>query len=216
MTPLIFAVVYVFAHSILDLYRHPDKENIIHELQKECKNVSSQYNGLDTPEAVDSLYRVDSSIRESMRISDVSVATLFRDVTEGEYDLGNGIVIPQGVRFGFPTQNIHLDPGNYSNPTIFDPFRFVRPFENMDEKTVRERSSERELIVTPTQSFLALGYGRHACPGRWYVALVMKQAFAYIIMNYDVELIGKPIKRKSLLNTMVPPVDAQMRIRRKV
>jgi hypothetical protein len=74
---------------------------------------------------------------------------------------------------------------------------------------------ERELTTTPILSFLALRYGRHACPDRWYAAQVMKQTLAYIVMNYDVELLGKPVKRQSLLNTMVSPVNKKMQIRRK-
>lgn len=215
MTPLIFAVCYVFAHSVLDLYGNPAKEEFISGLEFECKRVSATHNGLSTTEAVDSLYRFDSAIRESMRVSDVSVYNLYRDVTSGQLDIGNGIVIPQGVRMVFPTQDIHLDPNNYDDSRRFDPFRFSRKFEGMDETGEKQKESERELVTTPTLSFLPLGYGRHACPGRWFASQTMKQALAYIVMNYDVELVGKPIKRKALLNTMVPPVDAKMRIRRK-
>jgi len=154
---------------------------------------------------VDALYRVDSTIRESMRISDVAIISLYRDVTSGELDLGNGIVIPRGVRMAFPTQNVHLDPDNYEDPRRFDASRPSRKFETLDEGSHKQKT-ERELIVTPTTSFLSLGYGRHACPGRWFVAQTMKQALAYIIMHYDVELLSKPVKRTALLNTMVPPV----------
>lgn len=65
-------------------------------------------------------------------------------------------------------------------------------------------------------SSLPFGYRRHACPGRWFAAQTMKQALASIVMNYNVELVGKPVQRRSLLKTMVPPVDAKIRIRRKV
>lgn len=216
MTPLIFAVCYVFAHTVLDVYGSPNREEFIQGLEAEAKRVSSVHNGLSTAEAVDELYRFDSTIRESMRTSDVSVTSLHRDVTSGEMDLGDGIIIREGVRVGFPTQNIHTDPDNYHDPRRYDAFRFSRPFEGESEATKKRGDApERELITTPTQSFLPLGYGRHACPGRWFAANTMKQALACIVLNYDVELIGKPIKRQSLLNTMVPPVDAQIRIRRK-
>jgi cytochrome P450 len=215
MTPLIFAVCYVFAHAVLDVYGSPDKEEFISGLYAECKDVSEKHVGLGTAEAVESLYRIDSTIRESMRTSDVAVTNLFRDVSAGEVDLGHGITVPKGVRMAFPTQNIHLDPEYYENPKSFDAFRFSRGFEGLDEAGMQARAQERELVVTPTLTFLPLGYGRHACPGRWFASQTMKQALAYIVLNYDVELNGKPITRKALVNTMVPPVDAKMRIRRK-
>ncbi|GAP82370.1 putative cytochrome P450 [Rosellinia necatrix] len=215
MTPLIFAVCYVFAHAVLDVYGSPDKKEFINGLSAECKQVLEKHGDLRTPEAVNSLHRIDSTIRESMRTSDVAVTNLFRDVTVGEVSLGFGINVTQGVRMAFPTQSIHLDPEYYADPKRFDAFRFSRPFEGFDNADRATRAQERELIVTPTLTFLPLGYGRHACPGRWFAAQTMKQALAYIVLNYDVELIGKPIVRKALVNTMVPPIDAQMRIRRK-
>jgi cytochrome P450 len=215
LTPLIFATCYVFAHCVLDLHGSPDKDDFLQGLFSECHSVSNKHNGLTSKAAVDSLYRIDSALRESMRTSDVAVVNLFRDVTSGQVNIGNGIHVPQGVRFVFPTQNIHLDPDNYEDPLRYDAFRFSRKYEGLNDAAQQEIAQDRLLITTPTPTFLPFGYGRHACPGRWFAANTMKQALAYIVMNYDLELIGKPIKRQALLNTMVPPVDAKMRIRRK-
>ncbi|KAF4633292.1 hypothetical protein G7Y89_g4832 [Cudoniella acicularis] len=214
-TMFIFAMGYVFAHSVLDLYGSPleSKNEFLTGLEAECKRVSTKHHGLSTKEAVDSLYRVDSAIRESMRISDVGVTSLPLDVVSGQVDLGNGIHIPPGVRMVFPTQPIHLDPDYHEYPLRFDAFRFSRKFEGLLESD--QQPGERELLTSTTKSFLAFGYGRHGCPGRWFVAQTIKQALAYVILNYDVEITGKPIKRKALLNMMLPPTDAQIRIRRK-
>ncbi|EHL01927.1 putative Ent-kaurene oxidase [Glarea lozoyensis 74030] len=222
LTPLIFAVCYVFAHCVVDIHSSNARANILAGLEEECSRVSAQYGGLTTSASVDALKRVDSVLRESMRISDVSVTNIFRDVTAGEVDIGNGIRVGPGVRMVFPTQDIHLDPDNYEDPMRFDAFRFSRSFENEYEykhqgskNRAEERDSERELITTTTPTFLPFGYGRHACPGRWFAAQVMKQALAYLVLNYDVELIGPPPKRRALLNMMVPPVGVQIRMRRK-
>lgn len=206
---------YTFAHSVLDLYGSPLKSRaeFIAGLEAECKQVSEQHQGLSTKEAVDSLYRVDSAVRESMRLSDVGVTTFPLDVISGKVDLGNGIQVPKGVRMVFPTQPMHLDPDFYDEPHRFDAFRFSRKFEDLPESDLPE---QRELLTSPTKSFLALGYGRHSCPGRWFVSQTMKQALAYVILNYDVELVGEPVKRKALLNMMMPPTEVQIRIRPKL
>jgi hypothetical protein len=215
-TMFIFAMGYVFAHCVLDLYGSPlvSKNEFLAGLEQECRHVHTKNHGLSTKEAVDSLYRIDSTIRESMRISDVGVTNLPLDVVSGEIDLGNGIQIPPGVRMVFPTQAIHLDPNYYEDPLRFDAFRFSRKLEDLEESS--QQPDERELLTSTTNSFLAFGYGRRGCPGRWFVAQTLKQALAYIVLNYDVELTGTKIKRKALLNMMLPPTDAQIRVRRKV
>jgi len=214
LTPLIFAICYVFAHCVLDIHGSTDRAEILAGLEEECTRVSAQYDGPTTSASVDALKRIDSVLRESMRVSDVQVTNIFRDVTSGEVDIGNGLRVGPGVRMLFPTQDIHLDPDNYEDPKRFDAFRFSRPFE--DTKDSSRGEGERELITTTTPTFMPFGYGRHACPGRWFAAQSMKQALAYLVLNYDVELVGPPPKRRALLNMMVPPVGAQIRIRRKV
>ncbi|KAF3763271.1 cytochrome P450 [Cryphonectria parasitica EP155] len=209
----VVGMVYVFAHCVLDIYDSPSKEDFISGLEAECRLIHARYNGLSTRQAVDRLYRHDSAIRESMRLSDFNVAGLARDVVSNELDLGNGIRIPRGVRMVFPTQSIHQDTNFYDDPLIFDAFRFSRKFEGLAGTAAH--ASQRESLTFITPSFLVFGYGKHTCPGRWFAAQTMKQALAHIIMHYDVEIVKKPGKRRSLLSIMLPPTSAQIRIRRR-
>lgn len=223
----IFAMGYVFAHSVFDLYSSPSSKDFVKGLEEECEDVLAQHHGLSTREAVESLFRIDSAVRESMRISDVGVTTLPRDVISDFVDLGDGVRIPPGVRMVFPTQSMHLDSRYHEDPLRYNAFRFSHKFEGQKQSQVEQRqhqgeepykpqSDERELLTSVGPSFLAFGYGRHACPGRWFVAQTIKQALAYVVSNYDVEMTGKPVQRKALLNMMVPPTGTQMRIRRKI
>jgi cytochrome P450 len=227
----VIGMAYVFGHCVLDLYGSADRDDFIGGLEAECRQVSATYDGLASKEAVDRLYRVDSVIRESMRVSDIAITALARDVVGKPLDLGNGIQIPQGTRVVFPTQAIHQDADHYTDPLRFDAFRFSRPFEGIstsngnigssknDHRSSGERTGknipERDTLNTITPSFLAFGYGKHACPGRYFATQTMKQALAGILLNYDIEIINRPKTRQVMLNIMVPAVDAQMRFRRK-
>ncbi|KAH8897333.1 cytochrome P450 [Thozetella sp. PMI_491] len=196
MTTSIVSVSFVFSHCLVDLFDSPDAEDFVRGLEAECRRVSQAHNdSLSTTEAVDSLYRCDSALRESMRLSDVSITSLFRDVKSGSVDLGNGIHIPPGVRMVFPTQSMHRDAAYYEDPDRFDAFRFSRQFEGLGRDEHQASGSQpRELITSITPSFLVFGYGRHTCPGRWWASQVLKQMMAHLIMNYDIELVGKPTK----------------------
>ncbi len=217
MTTSIVSISFVFSHCLLDLYTSPDKHDFIGGLEAECQRVSQSYpGGLSTTEAADSLYRCDSTLRESMRLSDVSITSLFRDVLSGSVDLGGGIRIPPGVRLVFPSQSMHRDAANYKDPDRFDAFRFSRKFEGVVKTEQGEsKPQSRELITTITPSFLVFGYGRHTCPGRWWASQVLKQMIAYFILNYDFEFVGRPAKGSVLLNTMAPPVSTRVKVRRK-
>ena len=53
--------------------------------------------------------------------------------------------------------------------------------------TPSTHSGTRHLLTTTTTSYLAWGYGgQHACPGRFYAAVVMKVMLAVIVLGYDV------------------------------
>lgn len=78
LTPLIFAICYVFAHCVLDIHGSPARAEILARLEEQCTRASAQHAGLTTSASVDALKRVDSTLRESMRVSDLSVTNIFR------------------------------------------------------------------------------------------------------------------------------------------
>ncbi|KAI0410563.1 putative Ent-kaurene oxidase [Xylaria grammica] len=171
LIPLIFAICYVFARCVFDILGSPARLDVLAGLEEECTRVFAQHTtGLASSEAINELFRVDSALRESMRMSGVSL------------DVGNGIRVGPGIRMTFPTQNIHLDPDDYENPQEYDALRFSRPFAD--------------------------------AKGR-FAAQVIKQALAYIVQNYNVELVGEAVKRIALVNVMVPPVNTQIKIQQK-
>lgn len=212
-TMFVVGMVHVFTHCILDLYSSPSKEEFLGDLEEECQRVQTP-TGFRSKEAVDRLYRVDSTIRESMRFSDLHIFGLARDVVSSSIDIGHGVTLAPGTRVVWPTQPIHRDPEFYPEPDRFDAFRFSRDFEGLGgDKS--SKSTDRLLIASVTPSFLAFGYGKHECPGRWFSSQTMKQALAHVILNYDVEVVKRLETRGSLLNLMIPQTEATIRIRRK-
>jgi cytochrome P450 len=222
-TMFVFAMSYIFAHCVIDICASPERKQFLDGIQAECKAVVAKYEeGLASTEAIEELHRVDSAIRESMRLSDVGVVTLPRDVVGNKpLDLGNGIICPPGTRLMYPTQPMHLDSDFWEDPLRFNAFRFSDPSEKKAlaarEPAMKDDGAkkERENLVDITPTFLAWGYGKKACPGRWYAGQTIKQALAYMVMNYEVELVGDAPKRKALLNMMVPPTETKLRFRRR-
>ncbi|KAK4676571.1 hypothetical protein QC764_401600 [Podospora pseudoanserina] len=219
-TMSIMGMVYVFTHCVADVYGMPDRkrEELLAALEAECKREARPDEGV-------TFSLLDSTLNESMRLNNISVTSLARDVAVDSLHIpgvekaggdagGISYTLPRGSRIVFPTQEMHRDEGVYGrNPEEFDPFRFYREFQ-----------TEGGRFDDMCKGLLVFGYGKHACPGRHYAMQTLRQTLAYLVLNYDVALVG-PVdadgghalrgKRQTLLNVNVPNVDLKIRVRRK-
>jgi len=69
----------------------------------------------------------------------------------------------------------------YPDALVFKPWRFY-------DMQPEEKEDVKYLLATPTKEYLSFGYGKHACPGRFFAAVQMKAAVAHIVTHYDVKL----------------------------
>jgi cytochrome P450 len=81
---------------------------------------------------------------------------------------------------------VHFDSSIYPNAHEFDGFRFEKLRER-DSMDIDDSGPRYQLAVASTD-YLPWGYGKHACPGRFFAALEMKLIIAHLILNYDVRL----------------------------
>jgi len=95
--------------------------------------------------------------------------------------LSDGFVIPKGTTIGVPTQAISMDPDLFDDPETFDAFRFVKLRDGAKSDTARFQ------YAASTLTSMAFGYGRHACPGRFFASNEIKMIMAYLLLNYDFE-----------------------------
>lgn len=76
----IHSTSFTTTNTILDLYSSHLSEGFVDGLREECDRVLAEFGGAWTKDAVSKLFRVDSTIRESMRFSDFGVVALPRRV----------------------------------------------------------------------------------------------------------------------------------------
>lgn len=154
---------------------------------------------------ISQLVLADSAIRESMRLSDFGLFALPRRVGSAHgITLDNGIQVPPGVHIEVPMHSIHMDESFHGRDAAsFKPFRFA------------DDASMRRSAVTLDESFLGFGYGRNACPGRFFGAHVMKVVLAYFIMNYDVEFGDELPPLSNLWEYRIPRESTCIRVKRR-
>ena len=101
-------------------------------------------------------------------------------VTRKDYTFADGTRIPQGTTVSVNSTQAHNDLEAYENPEQFEGFRFA--------KLRRQQDSKKYDILASSSKLLAFGYGRHACPGRYFAACKLKIMLAHTVLNYDVKM----------------------------
>ncbi|RDL32351.1 Cytochrome P450 [Venustampulla echinocandica] len=210
------------AHTILDLYRSPNSDEFVAGLRQECDSVLEANDGQWTKSGLDDLVCVDSTIRESMRYSDLGYIALTRMVVDphGTQFSVNGInsssplTVPPGIRVCVPAHAIHRDATLNPSPHEFQAFRFAKSREK-DGQRETKLSEPKVSIVTTTDKFLPFGHGRHACPGRFFAAQQMKLMLAYLVQNYDVEKLSTKVENKVMVGTATPDAKLKVRVKRR-
>lgn len=77
------------------------------------------------------------------------------------------------------TGAIHADDAFFEEATSFDGLRFYRMREMPDE------ASKHQYISTG-RADLSWGYGRHACPGRFFADIEIKAILSEFLVRYEI------------------------------
>ncbi|KAI1577905.1 CypX Cytochrome P450 [Pyrenophora tritici-repentis] len=111
-----------------------------------------------------------------------SVSSFGRLVLKG-FTLSNGQYIPPGVILEAPAAAMYLDEHNYPNADVFDGYRAY----NL-RASGKAADIARNQFVTTNEANLNFGYGRHACPGRFFATNEIKMVVARLILEYDIKM----------------------------
>lgn len=130
----------------------------------------------------------------------------FEQVTApGGIDLGD-FHIPRGVRVAAPNHHIQRDPDFYHEAERYNAFRYSAPRDNDNAGAYLQQ--KQQSLSMPSDNFLAWGHGRHACPGRFFAAHLMKLMLAHVLVKYDVKADGPKPKGQERNEFPVPSVTA--------
>lgn len=129
---------------------------------------------------------MDSVLKESARV--YSFPTQMRRIAEKEVKLKDGTIIPKGT-YTMIAPVPMLNPRLYGpDPQQFDGHRFLRMRDQAQEQATEGASAadiDRYQYVSMSSEDLTFGYGRHACPGRFFASYEIKILLAYLLLNFD-------------------------------
>lgn len=171
-------------------------------LRKEIRETLHAHGGEMTVKALQQMEKLDSYMKEILRvytpgysrysnrnalnmISTYDRTVSFqRKVLKG-VTLSNGQHIPQGSRLQVASYAAYHDLANYPDPNTFDG---LRAYKQRQSKRGEVSSSAHNQFVSVNEKHLGFGYGRHACPGRFFAANEIKMIVAQTILAYDIKM----------------------------
>lgn len=223
---------FTVTNLLFDLFSSPLVSEYVTAMRKEAKQAVQDNHGNWTKAAIAQSVRLDSAVRETMRLSSFMGRGLERKVEAIKgIMLDEGFHLPRGVNVGVSVYSIHHDECFYPRAHEYDAFRFSKPLEkvenwkqiDVDEGALGEETSKasngssRNLssLVSISDTFLSFGHGRHSCPGRFFAATEMKLLLAQILLNYDVEPLAIRPANRWIADTILPPMEATIKIKRR-
>ncbi|KAI1204700.1 ent-kaurene oxidase [Annulohypoxylon truncatum] len=234
---------YTVQNVILDLAAADPSLGHIESLREESARVLKEAGGSWTRQAVTKLKLVDSVVRESMHLSPFNSVGLPRTVIDPHgvtVQQGESIWnIPQGTILTIPVEPIHYDDSIYPGAKQFQPFRFAQPGAVRDivdhavEASASESghetmakglapstpgfNSEQKQSATIDDAFLGFGFGKHACPGRFFALNEVKIFVAHMVLHYDIEHLKEGRARMTPLIWLNIPLfnNINVRVRRR-
>ncbi|EGS19530.1 cytochrome P450 monooxygenase-like protein [Thermochaetoides thermophila DSM 1495] len=155
-------------------------------LRSEIQSVLACHNNEYTTQALQSLKNLDSLLKESSRLHPPGIGAFTRKVLT-PFTLPSGQTIPSGVFIEVPQYATNRDPEIFPNPDEFDPWRFAREREKAREKGLAEEAAQNQFVSVSPHG-LTFGYGRHACPGRFFAANEIKMIVAQVVMGWELKM----------------------------
>ncbi|CZT24776.1 related to cytochrome P450 [Ramularia collo-cygni] len=225
--PIEFAALHTTALTstmlLFDLFSSDPVMGFVEGIREEAERLFEECNGKWNKPTLAKMFRADSAIKESMRLSVFTSRGTTRKIVakNGLHNDEEGWTAPFGSFISVDLVNRHHDPSIFEIPDVYDAFRYSRPREQFEAEHPDKKDSDeflkmRNLSLTSTgEDFLSFGHGRHACPGRFLVQHELKMMLAYITMNYEIPLLAKRPANQWLATSIIPPTKATLKVRRR-
>ncbi|KZT64786.1 cytochrome P450 [Daedalea quercina L-15889] len=190
-----------FTHLVYDIAVHPEYVGALREEAAAVLGVHGWTKG-----ALERMPRLESVLRESARLSPTNLVSLGRQLLK-DWTFANGVTVRKGAFVAASTFSTHWDEETYPDARAFRPWRF---FHEGDD-------SGKDRFTSTGNEFMAFGAGKHACPGRFFVAHEMKAMLCFILLNFDVKVESGPERPRDEYfgNSILPNRSAKVLFKRR-
>ena len=204
---------FAISHVLFDLAS--SSPAYIEALRVEIATALAEHGGRWNKGAIAAMHKLDSTMRESQRVNSFVPLATNRLVTNPKgLTTPSGLHIPAGAAVCGPAYAVMHDEAIYEDAEAFRPFRFAERRRDDDDEGSYVKKA-RQAWATTSLEYTAFGHGRHSCPGRFFASSELKLMLAYILMNYEFEMLETRPKNAWFGMNRLPPMKATLRIRRR-
>lgn len=225
----IYLASFTTTNILTNIVASDKQHSTISKLREEAEGFLAKHpdpKDLWTKRNTSEMVRADSVLRETLRLNSVPTRSVVRKVMADGLVSDTGIPLPKGSLVGFVSQPMHVDPDRWEDAESFDPFRFVRLREEVEEGE-RAKAAVGDVggnfhkhSFLSTASLLVFGRGKNACPGRFLMDFQLKMLISYLVTNYDMKLPdvyeGRRPSNRWLLEFIFPAKGAKFEVRRRI
>ncbi|KAK2770603.1 ent-kaurene oxidase [Colletotrichum kahawae] len=210
---LTFAAIHTTTAALTNaFYNLAATPDLVAILRQEVEEVLAETDGNITAVALQKMVKLDSFMKEIMRYYPQSASktnalpvrssakyhpsAAFQRKVMKPVTLPNGQTVPTGVILEIPSHAINYDGTVHTNPDVFDPLRFYK-IRKEKEASLKSRipakaafteAAKNNQFASVGDTSLAFGYGRNACPGRFFAANEIKMILATTFLKYDLKM----------------------------
>nr|QIW91879.1 P450-2 [Phialomyces arenicola] len=198
--------------SLSDLITFGEAGGYLAAVQEEALTVLTGCNYLPEKKDIQKLVHAENALKESLRLA-VAFPGLIRQVTSRNgVTLEDGLHLPFGTRLSVAACGIHRDDAVWPDANTYNPARYEM---GADAATSGSTQGIVSAMSRGTESFLAFGLGKRACPGRFFVTEELKLLFAHMFAKYEIKVAKSAQKADPFAWLTVGGPQEQLMVRRK-
>ncbi|KAL4943508.1 hypothetical protein BDV06DRAFT_211001 [Aspergillus oleicola] len=154
------------------------QKSFVDEIRTEIAQVLKEDGKGWVETSIAKMKKLESFCQESIRTSSsLAPLTGWRLVTSDSFRFDDSLTLPKGSIITFPTRHMRMSPDTFESPDNFDGHRFMK---------IKEEQGGKDDLASDGK----FGYGRQACPGRFYAQRMMKVIIGVMISRYDIRYAG--------------------------
>lgn len=164
------------------------------EIQNEVRTVLKDKDRPDYDDIV-AMKKLRYALIESLRLYPEPPLLIRRartddDLPQGSSELSSGVKLLRGTDIFISTWNLHRSPDLWENPSVFDPTRWDRSFQNPSVKGWEGYNPDKITGLYPNEqaadfAFLPFGGGQRKCVGDQFAMMEAAVTMSMILKNYD-------------------------------